>query len=75
MTGKATARDRMLAGLPVTERRLDVAGIETAVLEGGVGPPLILLHGAIECGGAYWAPVIPALAGRHRVIVPDVPGL
>ena len=45
------------------------------VLEGGDGPPLVLLHGGIECGGAYWAPVIAPLAERHRVIVPDLPGL
>jgi 2-hydroxymuconate-semialdehyde hydrolase len=65
----------MLAGLPVTERGLDVGGIETAVLEGGDGPPLVLLHGGIECGGAYWAPVLARLAERHRLVVPDVPGL
>ena len=33
------------ADLPVAERRLDVAGVATAVLEGGDGPPLVLLHG------------------------------
>jgi 2-hydroxymuconate-semialdehyde hydrolase len=68
-------RDRMLAGLPVTARVLDLDGIETSVLEAGDGPPLVLLHGGIECGGAYWAPVIARLAERHRLIVPDVPGL
>lgn len=69
------ARNRMLAGLPLGERRIELAGAETAVLEGGAGAPLILLHGGIECGGAYWAPVVPALAERHRLVVPDVPGL
>jgi len=71
----AAARKRMLAGLPVTERRLKVAGVSTAVLEGGDGPPLVLLHGGIECGGAVWAPVISRLAESHRVVVPDEPGL
>ena len=71
----SSARERMLAGLPVTERRLSLAGVSTAVLEGGDGPPLVLLHGAIESGGAYWAPVIERLAENHRVVVPDVPGL
>lgn len=70
-----SARDRMLEGLPVTERRLRLAGVSTVVLEGGDGPPLVLLHGAIESGGAYWAPVIEWLAERHHVVVPDVPGL
>jgi pimeloyl-ACP methyl ester carboxylesterase len=68
-------RSRMLAGAPVTERRLPVAGVSTAVLEGGAGPPLVLLHGGIECGGAVWAPVLAALADSHRLVVPDLPGL
>jgi pimeloyl-ACP methyl ester carboxylesterase len=68
-------RERMLAGLPLTERRLDVAGTSTAVVEAGDGPPLILLHGGIECGGPIWAPVIARLAERRRVVVPDLPGL
>jgi 2-hydroxymuconate-semialdehyde hydrolase len=57
------------------ERRIDVGGVSTAVLEGGDGSPLILLHGGAECGGTYWAPVISPLAETHRVVVPDVPGL
>lgn len=32
-------RERLLAGMPVEERRLTCAGIATAVLEGGEGPP------------------------------------
>ncbi len=69
------ARERMPAGLPVTERRIQIAGVSTAVLEGGEGPPMILLHGGIECGGAMWAQVIAGLARSHQLIVPDVPGL
>lgn len=68
-------RARLLAGLALTERRVDQAGISTAVLEAGSGPPLLLLHGGIEVGGAYWAPVVGRLAEHHRVIAPDVPGL
>jgi pimeloyl-ACP methyl ester carboxylesterase len=71
----ADARRRLLAAAPVTERRLQPAGVPTAVLDGGDGPPLVLLHGGIECGGAVWAPAISRLAERHRVIVPDMPGL
>jgi 2-hydroxymuconate-semialdehyde hydrolase len=70
-----TERERLLRGLPVQERRVDVNGASTLVLEGGDGPPLVLLHGGIECGGAYWAPVITQLAEHHRLVVPDVPGL
>jgi pimeloyl-ACP methyl ester carboxylesterase len=68
-------RARLLRGLAVEERRLEVGGVRTTVLEGGDGPPLVLLHGGIECGGVYWAPVIASLAQHHRLIVPDVPGL
>jgi pimeloyl-ACP methyl ester carboxylesterase len=74
-TPGAEARARVLAGLPPRQRRLDAAGVSTALLEGGAGPPLVLLHGGIACGGAYWAPVILRLAENHRVVVPDAPGL
>ena len=70
-----SARQRLLAGIPVTERRLQLAGVSTAVLEGGDGPPLVLLHGGIECGGVYWGPVISRLAHSHHLVIPDVPGL
>lgn len=66
-------RARLLAGLPVTERRLRLAGISTAVLEGGDGPPMILLHGPGEYA-AKWMRVIPNLVTTHRVIAPDLPG-
>jgi pimeloyl-ACP methyl ester carboxylesterase len=69
------ARRRLLAGTPVTERRLEVAGVSTAVLEGGDGPPMVLLHGGIETGGVYWAPVMSRLAESYHLVVPDVPGL
>src|SRR5689334_22316568 len=74
-TPGAEARDRVLAGLPVRQRQLDAAGVTTALPEGGAGSPLVLLHGGIECGGACWAPVIPRLVQRHRLVVPDAPGL
>jgi pimeloyl-ACP methyl ester carboxylesterase len=65
---------RLLEGLPVTDRRLDVAGTSTPVLEGGDGPPVVLLHGV---GGfsEEWGRVLPQLVGSHRVVVPDLPGL
>src|SRR6266498_443865 len=73
--GDEELRERMLAGVPVSPRRLEVGGVSTMVLEAGDGPPMILLHGGIETGGVYWAPVIPQLAEQFRVIVPDSPGL
>ena len=65
-------RERLLAGLPVTERRLAVAGVSTAVLEGGLGPPVVFLQAEFA---AVWIRVIPELARTHRVIAPDLPGL
>lgn len=51
------------------ERRL--GGVRYLVA--GSGPPVVLVHGL---GGAAgnWLRVAPALAGAHRVIVPDLPG-
>jgi pimeloyl-ACP methyl ester carboxylesterase len=83
MSGLGSAKDpenssdhlsRLLEGLPVTDRRLELAGTSTPVLEGGDGPPLVLLHGV---GGfaEEWGRVIPRLVGSHRVVVPDLPGL
>jgi pimeloyl-ACP methyl ester carboxylesterase len=67
------ARERMLAGIPVTEWRLELAGVPTAVLDGGDGPPMVLLHGPGEFA-AGWLPVLPQLVRTHRVIAPDLPG-
>ncbi len=66
-------RTRLLAELPVTERRLRLAGVSSAVLEGGDGPPVLLLHGPGEFA-ALWGRVIPDLITTHRVVAPDLPG-
>lgn len=66
------ARRRLLAGIPVEERRLEPAGIPTAILEGGDGPPIVLLHGPGE-SAANWRWVMPQLVETHRVIAPDLP--
>lgn len=68
------ARQQLLAGAPVTERRLDLAGVSTAVLEGGDGPPVVLLHGQGGWAG-MWLPVAADLVRTHRVVAPDLPGL
>ena len=67
------ARRQLLDGLPIIERRLALNGISTAVLEGGEGPPVLLLHGP---GGyaAHLLRVIPTLTTTCRVIAPDLPG-
>ena len=61
-----------MSGLAVTERRLRLAGVSTSVLEGGGGPPMVLLAGEFA---AVWMRVIPELVTTHRVIAPDLPGL
>jgi pimeloyl-ACP methyl ester carboxylesterase len=68
-----SARARVLAGLPVTERALLLNGVSTAVLEGGTGAPIVLLHGPSGYA-AHWLRVIPGLARTHHVIAPDLPG-
>lgn len=67
------ARARLLEAVPLTERRLELAGIETAVLVGGEGPPMVLLHGPGEFA-LVWLRVMPDLVKDHTVIVPDLPG-
>lgn len=66
-------RSLLLSGLPVTQHQFDLAGISTAVLMGGEGPPIVLLHGPGETS-LWWLRVIPILVKTHRVIVPDLPG-
>jgi pimeloyl-ACP methyl ester carboxylesterase len=67
------ARRRLLADIPATEHEILLAGVSTAVVEGGDGPPLVLLHGP---GGsaAHWVRVLEQLMATHRVIAPDLPG-
>jgi pimeloyl-ACP methyl ester carboxylesterase len=65
-------RRRLLDGLPVTERRLALAGVSTSVLEGGDGPPVVLLHGPGGWAG-HWMQVLPELVTTHRVVAPDLP--
>lgn len=73
LPGREDTRERLLNGIPVVDRRLELAGVPTAVLEGGDGPPMVLLHGAGEFA-AVWMRVIPELVQTHRVIAPDLPG-
>jgi pimeloyl-ACP methyl ester carboxylesterase len=67
-------RRRLLAGVPVSDRRLELAAIPTAVLEGGDGPPMVLLHGSGEFAALWLRVVGDLVAGGHRVVAPDLPG-
>lgn len=63
----------LVRNLPVTDKQVKLAGISTAVLEGGEGPAMVLLHGPGE-SALWWMRVIPDLVKRFRVIAPDLPG-
>jgi pimeloyl-ACP methyl ester carboxylesterase len=70
----ANSNQSLLAGVPVGARRLMLAGASTHVLEGGDGPPVVLLHGP-GAYAAHWVRVIPGLVrSGYRVIAPDLPG-
>ena len=44
------------------------------MLEGGHGPPVVLLHGQGGWAGV-WVPALAGLVRAHRVVAPDLPGL
>ena len=65
------AASRIPAGF--AERFAEVNGVRLHYLIGGTGSPVVLLHGYAETGH-MWRPLLPQLARRHTVIVPDLRG-
>lgn len=59
----------------VQETRLLVQGRPARVFCGGAGTPILLLHGGWGGARLHWSRIWDALAERHRVIAPDLPGL
>lgn len=55
------------------DREATVEGLGIFYRELGEGPPVVLLHGWPQTGEC-WREVASALARRHRVLVPDLPG-
>ena len=55
-------------------RTANVGGTTIFYRTGGHGPTVILLHGYAETS-RMWNPILPALAERFTVIVPDLPGI
>lgn len=74
-----------MTGAPVAARRdpvaawkrrlvpVNVAGLRTYVLDEGLGAPVLLLHG-IPTQAFLWRDVARGLAGRWRVVAPDLLG-
>ena len=55
------------------ERFARVNGVRLRYLVGGQGGLVVLLHGYAQTGH-MWRPILPLLAERHTVIVPDLRG-
>ena len=62
-------------GVAVTSRFLDVRtpSLRVHLLEAGAGEPLLMIHGGNSVA-ASWAPMLPYLAPRFRLLMPDRPG-
>ncbi len=55
-------------------RTADIDDVKIHYMTGGHGAPLILLHGYAETS-RMWKPIMPLLADRFTLIVPDLPGI
>jgi pimeloyl-ACP methyl ester carboxylesterase len=62
------------AAMEIEHRTLELPRVTLHVASAGAGTPVVLLHGWPQTWRA-WRKVMPRLAARHRVIVPDLPGL
>ncbi|MGV8935824.1 MAG: alpha/beta fold hydrolase [Allorhizobium sp.] len=56
-----------------SDHRIDTDDARLAVLTGGQGPAVLLLHGYPQTRAA-WHRIAPQLAGSHHVVIPDLPG-
>ena len=54
-------------------QRIEVAGARIAFGDAGTGAPVLALHGA-GSSGAMWRSLVDYLAGRFRILTPDLPG-
>ncbi|HKB48763.1 MAG TPA: alpha/beta fold hydrolase [Ktedonobacterales bacterium] len=60
-------------GIAIEQRDVEAGGLRLHSLACGAGEPLLLLHGR-GGAGANFAPVLPQLAARRRVLTLDLPG-
>jgi pimeloyl-ACP methyl ester carboxylesterase len=56
-----------------SDKFADVNGVRIHYAIGGKGPAVVLLHGFAQTG-RMWRPIMPVLAQKHTVIVPDLRG-
>ncbi len=59
--------------VPKASNKVEIHGARIAYQEQGTGPPVLLIHG-LGASSVFWKATLPALAARHRVIAPDLPG-
>jgi pimeloyl-ACP methyl ester carboxylesterase len=71
MASAAAAPGTATAGF--SNRFAEVNGVRLHYAIGGKGTPVVLLHGFAQTG-LMWRPIMPLLAQRHTVIVPDLRG-
>src|SRR5437867_1982790 len=61
---------------PLTDRFIELSGTRIRFIEAGLehaGPPLLMLHGHRDAANHWFPNPLPALAGEHHVIAPDLP--
>src|SRR2546427_4327283 len=58
----------------IASRTANVDGVQLHYLTAGSGPAVLLLHGYTQTS-RMWRPIIPLLAKKFTVIVPDLPGI
>jgi pimeloyl-ACP methyl ester carboxylesterase len=73
--GSACRSNGASSDLPAgfTDRFTEVNGVRLHYAIGGSGSAVVLLHGYAQTGH-MWTPIMPELARRHTVIVPDLRG-
>lgn len=67
------ARRVYLAAIGIRGRDVHVGAHRIHYLEGGEGPPLVLVHG-VAMRAADWAPLLRTLTHSHHVYAPDLLG-
>src|SRR5262245_46614608 len=71
--GQDPGKSVVKAPPPTAIRDVSARGARIRFVEAGSGPPLLLVHGWLS-SHLVWMDVLPHLAERFRVIVPDLPG-